>query len=130
MDLSTVSVRVAEYHRYLVGGGLPARDHYDKGSLVTVGVILLPAARGGLFQAVEPSRAGRGGVGSKAYSMQVGDAVAFVSHKYHRVSAVAEGERKVLIVELWGGEERMCAHRCELFHGRCDFDPNATSTDL
>ncbi len=31
----------------------------------------------------------------------------------------AQGERKVLVVEVWSGEERTCGHRCELLQGTC-----------
>lgn len=50
-----------------------------------------------------------------------GDALVFVSHKYHRVSELKKGSRKVLILEFWNGNERYCGHRCDLAYGTCSF---------
>ena len=139
LALSSAALRVAEYHHYTRGGGLLAMDHYDKGSLVTVAVMLEAAKSGGVFETVERvelegveaeggagSDAGRGGerVKTKAHIMMPGDALVFVSHKYHRVTRVEEGQRRVLVVELWSGVERTCGHRCDLMLGECHFDPN------
>ena len=114
-------------------------DHYDKGSLVTVDVMLEAAKSGGIFETVETvqllgveaeggagSDAGRGGerVKTKSHIMMPGDALVFVSHKYHRVTRVEEGQRRVLVVELWSGVERTCGHRCDMMLGECQFDPN------
>ena len=53
----------------------------------------------------------------------VGDAIIFVSHKYHHVEPVARGRRRVLVVEFWRGAERACGHRCERAAGPCGFVP-------
>jgi hypothetical protein len=44
---------------------------------------------------------------------------AWQSHKYHCVQPVSAGERQVLVAEIWAGEERCCAHRCEQHLGVC-----------
>ena len=43
---------------------------------------------------------------------RLGDMCLFVSHKYHNVKPVTSGRRRVLVVELWEGVEKTCAHRC------------------
>eukprot|EP00232_Nephroselmis_pyriformis_P001001 CAMPEP_0182907368 /NCGR_PEP_ID=MMETSP0034_2-20130328/34438_1 /TAXON_ID=156128 /ORGANISM="Nephroselmis pyriformis, Strain CCMP717" /LENGTH=80 /DNA_ID=CAMNT_0025043279 /DNA_START=399 /DNA_END=638 /DNA_ORIENTATION=- len=60
LDLSHAAIRCAEYHHYRPGGSLPERDHsdtgsrhYDKGSLVTVDVMLEAPEAGGGFQTAE-----------------------------------------------------------------------------
>ena len=122
LDLSQVAVRVAEFHNYRPGGSLPAMDHFDGNSLVTVDVMLQPAIAGGQFQTVEASAAGKGAT-TLDHAFSTGDALAFVSHKYHRVAPVEAGERKVLVVELWSGDEKACGHRCELIQGQCSALP-------
>ena len=52
-------------------------------------------------------------------SFERGDALVFVSHKPHCVGPVTRGRRSVLIMELWEGEERECAHRCERHFTPC-----------
>jgi hypothetical protein len=60
----------------------------------------------------------------KKHTFQQGDALIFVSHKYHCVSRVTSGCRNVMVLEFWYGPERHCPHRCERF-GReiCFRDP-------
>ena len=48
-----------------------------------------------------------------------GDALLFVSHKPHCVAPVTAGLRKVLVMELWEGEERNCPARCNTPWGGC-----------
>ncbi|CAD7928677.1 unnamed protein product [Amoebophrya sp. A25] len=43
-----------------------------------------------------------------------GDALLFVSHKYHCVQPVTRGTRRVLVLEFWRWPERRCGHRCEV----------------
>jgi hypothetical protein len=57
-------------------------------------------------------------------NFSVGDAVVFVSHKYHSVTPVLRGRRKVLIVEYWRGASVSCGHRCEDPTGKCTFIDN------
>ena len=53
LDMRNISVRVAEFHNYRKGGALPELDHYDKGSLVTVDIMLDKPQSGGRFQTLE-----------------------------------------------------------------------------
>ena len=55
----------------------------------------------------------------KEHVFERGDALVFVSHKYHCVAPVTHGERRVLVIELWEGEERSCPHRCTERTGVC-----------
>lgn len=54
-----------------------------------------------------------------------GDAMVFVSHKYHGVAPVTRGIRKVCVVEYWTGEERVCPHRCKRRSGVCTYQRKA-----
>lgn len=65
----------------------------------------------------------------KKHEFKQGDALIFVSHKYHNVSRVVSGSRNVMVLEFWQGAERQCSHRCERF-GRqiCDKDPQDSYT--
>ena len=129
---------MTEYHESRVGGGdeLLEPKHYDMGSLITIDVMLSDADdfEGGVFETLEPPRvwqrmrrhlrrggSARGGGRLEAHAFERGDALIFCSHKYHRVTAVQDGERKVLVLELWEGEERRCAHRCRDARGPCTF---------
>jgi predicted 2-oxoglutarate/Fe(II)-dependent dioxygenase YbiX len=56
-------------------------------------------------------------------TFKCGDAVVFPSRKYHCVQPVTGGIRRVLIMELWYGEERDCGHRCEQHWGTCGYSP-------
>ena len=67
----------------------------------------------------------------KAYpEFQRGDALFFVSHKYHSVDPVVEGTRRVLICELWHGPERRCAHRCLQRRDQCDYSRGQARMEL
>ena len=48
-----------------------------------------------------------------------GDAMVFCSHKYHGVTPVIRGTRRVCVLEFWTGEERTCPHRCKQRTGTC-----------
>eukprot|EP00966_Prymnesium_polylepis_P053054 1228101-Prymnesium_polylepis.1 len=54
-----------------------------------------------------------------AHAFEQGDVLVFVSHKYHGVAPVKRGERRVLSIELWEGEERTCPHRSTGRSGTC-----------
>lgn len=104
------NLRVAEFHRHTSPSeGLPDPHHYDMGSLVTIDVLLGDGSfEGGCFQTLEPD-------GSLTeHSMAPGDALLFVSHKYHCVSPVTTGIREVLVLEFWRGPEQRCGHRYEV----------------
>lgn len=75
----------------LMLGGLPHRLHYDSGSVLTIDVMLAPAEEGGQFETLESDAV----VG---HTFERGDAIVFPSHKYHSVSPVKRGTRRVLIM--------------------------------
>ena len=114
--------RCVELHAVERGGSLPYPEHYDSGSLVTIDVMLSDPSEfeGGEFSTLEAD-------GKMAHhSFEKGDALVFVSHKYHCVSPVTSGTRHVLVCELWEGEERECAHRCERHTGHCGHSARAS----
>ena len=97
------------------GPGISEDEHYDMDSVVTIDICLSPQEQwtGGKFGTLEAS-------GELAtHSFGKGDAVAFLSHKFHSVSKVKTGERRVLVVELWRGPDRTCPHRCCYFGQKC-----------
>eukprot|EP00931_Biecheleriopsis_adriatica_P060529 TRINITY_DN36366_c0_g1_i1.p1 TRINITY_DN36366_c0_g1~~TRINITY_DN36366_c0_g1_i1.p1 ORF type:complete len:314 (-),score=40.58 TRINITY_DN36366_c0_g1_i1:303-1244(-) len=106
------NVRVAEYHVHIAPSpALPDIHHHDTDSLVTIDVMLSDPTNdfnGGEFGTLQP-----GGELKMDYGFCRGDALIFVSHKYHCVQPVRKGERRVLVLELWRGPECGCPHRCE-----------------
>lgn len=128
-NLSMFNVRVAEYHDMYKGGSLPYPEHYDIGSLVTVDIMLQKPESGAEFQTLERSGVGKQDSGEsksdgatlQSHPFEVGDALVFVSHKYHSVTPLTRGNRKVLVVEFWHGKQRRCGHRCDKPFGICAF---------
>ena len=57
----------------------------------------------------------------RAHPFEQGDALVFVSHKYHTARPVTRGTREVLVIELWRGPERHCPHRCLDPTGVCTY---------
>lgn len=117
-DKNDMRVRVVEIHRVGEHGALPHEDHCDMGSLVTVDCMLSEPEidfNGGAFCTLEAD--GK----LEKHKFEFGDVVVFPSHKKHCVQPVTGGERTVMIVEFWRGEERDCAHRCEEHLGKCSF---------
>ena len=114
-----LTFRCVELHRSTRNGGLPEKEHYDRGSVVTVDVRLSPegAFSGGEFRTVEADESVKGHGASFA---RPGNAMAFASHKRHHVAPVETGERFVLVAEFWTGEARVCGHRCTQRRGLCD----------
>ena len=110
-----VRPRCIEYHVVGPNGSLPYPHHHDLGSLVTIDVMLAEDGdfTGGTFQTLEAD-----GTMTK-HAFECGDAMVFVSHKPHCVDTVRSGERRVLVMELWEGEERACGHRCDRHWGEC-----------
>ena len=90
------SVRVVEYWDYSLGGNLDVPKHFDSGSVVTIVTLLELECEGGQFSTLQTD-------GSRAvHPLAPGDAVAFVSHKYHSILPVVAGNsRKSLVIELW-----------------------------
>ena len=79
-----LSLRSAEYHTVLEEGGLAMPNHLDHGSLVTVDLMLSDTSDfdGGALQTLEAD-------GSLlTHEFERGDALFFLSHKYHAVSAL------------------------------------------
>lgn len=113
-------VRVIEFHEYALGGSLKEKQHFDEGSLVTIDVMLSPdgAFKGGEFRTWECD-----GEMRQWPLANEGDAVLFLSHKYHSISPLTGGTRNVLIMETWLGQECQRSHRCLSPQG-CD-EPEA-----
>jgi len=108
-ERDNLTFRTIEYHEYTAGGNLSSVGHYDSGSLLTIDVMLADSSKdfeGGQLSLPEAD----GNVTTP--QMNQGDAVVFLSHKYHNVTPVTKGKRTVLVLELWEGPERTCAHRC------------------
>lgn len=108
-----LQVRCAEVHEAWRGGSLSDPKHYDKGSIVTVDVMLDDSFEGGQLQTLEADGALR------THEFCTGDALVFPSYKYHTVAPVTGGLRQTLVMEFWRGEERWCNHRCEVPRGEC-----------
>ena len=107
-NVDDVRVRVVELHNVEKGGGLPQVTHYDHGSLVTIDIMCVEKSEfvGGEFMTLEAD----GELNCTEFDK--GDVLVFPSHKFHCIQPVKEGERAVVIVELWRGESRTCPHRC------------------
>jgi hypothetical protein len=124
------NIRVAEYHEMRPGGSLKDISHYDVGSIITVDIMLHEAFEGALFQTLEVGQNGTTAIHPKenvylqTHTFSRGDALVFVSHKYHSVSPLLQGTRKVLVIEFWSGNHRSCGHRCERPVGNCFFECN------
>ena len=118
-----VCVRTAEVHEVLVGGTLPEPKHYDAGSLITIDVMLSQNGEfdGGVFRTLELQDDGCSEAFLEFPEFSTGDAMVFVSHKYHGVAPVSRGVRRVCVVEFWNGEERSCPHRCKRRAGKCPY---------
>jgi hypothetical protein len=111
-DPASLHFRTVEVHRYGAGGRLGAARHFDGGSLLTMDVMLAEPGvdfDGGRFATPNAD----GSVSRVAHArFGRGDGVVFCSHKFHNVEPVTRGERRVLVAELWRGEEKACPHRC------------------
>ena len=83
---------------------------------MTVDLMLTEGFEGGEFQTLEaPDDELR------SWTFEKGDAMAFVSHKFHCVAPVRAGLRAVVILEFWEGPARRCAHRCLDPNGECGY---------
>ncbi|KAL1504860.1 hypothetical protein AB1Y20_008630 [Prymnesium parvum] len=111
----SLNLRCAEYHTVLQRGGLPIERHYDYGSLVTIDLMLTDTSEftGGQFQTLQADGE------MKSYEFERGDALLFLSHKYHCVTPVRSGRRSVFVSEIWDGVERRCPCRCNDPWGPC-----------
>eukprot|EP01045_Picozoa_sp_COSAG04_P005220 COSAG04_NODE_238_length_19079_cov_9.187039_9_plen_449_part_00 len=97
-----LGIRFVEYHRMVEGAGLANPRHYDSGSTVTIDIMLSDSAagdfEGGRFQTLEADGQ------LLPHRFEIGDALVFVSHKYHCVAPLTAGRRRVLVTELYTGE--------------------------
>jgi hypothetical protein len=114
------------YHSVSTHGSLPWVHHFDAGSIITIDTMLSDADEfeGGEFQTLETDGT------MKSYAFERGDVLIFLSHKYHCVQRVRSGSRRVLVIELWDGAERICAHRCERRFGVCELENVCTPVKL
>lgn len=95
----SLSIRMVEHWEYQSGSGLLDALHYDVNSVLTI-VVLLSARsdfEGGNFQTNEANG------DMLDHSLEQGDAICFVSHKYHSITPITRGTRKTLVMELWQG---------------------------
>ena len=111
-----LSFRVVELHSVRPGGALALPTHYDYGSLITLDLMLSNPGEdfnGGRLQTLESD----GSVLSHPFER--GDLVMFQSHKYHSVTPVKWGTRRVCVLEIWEGLPRRCPRRCTTPWGPC-----------
>mmetsp|Transcript_117021 Transcript_117021/g.372524 ORF Transcript_117021/g.372524 Transcript_117021/m.372524 type:complete len:349 (+) Transcript_117021:62-1108(+) len=109
-DQSQLNFRTVEFQEYSAPGGLTAGRHYDAGSLITLDIMVADPGQdfeGGAFTTPELDGS------SSTPEFGKGDALFFVSHKFHNVRPVTAGTRNVLVAELWAGPSSRCEHRCE-----------------
>ena len=74
------------------GGDATGGEHYDQGSVITVDIMLSDAMaelKGGRFQTSEADGT------TQTYDFEQGDALVFVSHKFHGVAPLLSGCRQV-----------------------------------
>lgn len=127
-DRNQIRIRVVELHTVGPHGSLPDPKHCDLGSLVTIDVMLAdPVAgdfQGGRFCTLESD----GKLLERVFER--GDVTVFPSHKYHCIAPVKSGQRRVMVIELWRGEARTCAHRCLQHFGPCTYSAAQSRVDL
>lgn len=134
---SQLRLRCCEYHRMMEGGHLGDVHHHDEGSVITLDIMLSPSCsyEGGKLSTLErlESAAGQSSEALEVltqHQFEQGDALLFVSHKYHCVAPVTKGTRQVLVAEYWWGEQRECGHRCDQHWGQCEFTPGSEKMDM
>ena len=119
------AVRCIEFHEYAANGtneagvhtGAPNRTHYDAGSLLTLDLMLSHTNEFSGGSMGFPTEDGN----ELQLPFERGDALVFVSHRFHHVAPVYSGTRSVLVIELWRGPPRTCPHRCLNPLGACAF---------
>ena len=92
----SLKVRCAGLHCGTTRGSLNDPKHFDRGSVVTVDVMLEDGFEGGEFQTLQ---AGGGGA-MKHHVFRRGDALVFPSLKYHSVAPITSGVRKASMRSL------------------------------
>ena len=90
---------------YVQSGALMDQGHRDKGSVLTMAVLLSDSAatEGGKFMTWKAD-----GITPLLHDMERGDAILFNSEKCHNVTEVTRGVRHSLVVELWVAEPNTC----------------------
>lgn len=85
--------------RYSPGSGLFDPLHHDVDSVLTMVVLLSEPTdcRGGVFRTYESDDT------HLEHPMAKGDAICFISHKYHNITEVTTGHRRSMVIELWQG---------------------------
>ena len=111
---SDARARCVELHRCGEGSSLADPMHFDSGSIVTLDVMLDEADAGGVFETLEADGALR------PHVFERGDAIVFPSYKYHSVSQIEAGLRRVLVMELWQGDEKRANFRSSIARGDDD----------
>jgi hypothetical protein len=98
---TALGVRCMEYHCYRTGGSLLDPEHRDVGSTLTLSALLTDPSllEGGVFMTW------KGGQPVFHDDIGMGDAIVFHSERVHNVSAVMEGVRHSMVVELWDGPD-------------------------
>ena len=115
-DRHSLNFRVAELHSVQPGGGLRQQTHFDHGSLLTLDLMLSEPGvdfDGGELQTLESDNS------VLTHRFERGDLVLFHSHKYHSVTPVTRGMRRVCVLEIWEGLPRRCPRRCTDPWGPC-----------
>lgn len=97
-----LSVRCVEFHAYTVGAALMDPGHRDRGSTISMSVLLSDPTKhdGGRFVTWE-------GAAPVVHELGIGDAILFPSEKVHNVSPLTRGVRNSLVIELWAGDGNM-----------------------
>lgn len=95
----SLSIRVVEHWEYFVGGGLVDPYHYDVDSVITIVALLVNSDEfdGGTFRTNEADDT------QQEHHMNKGDAICFLSHKFHNIVPLSKGIRRSLVIELWQG---------------------------
>ena len=100
INVDKVNIRVIEYHFYSKFGGLMQKQHYDGGSILTAVIMLSDPNKdfkGGTLMSWQPKK----DEFELFDTMNQCDMLLFPSHKYHSVSQVTDGQRYVLVIEIW-----------------------------
>ena len=94
--VEALHLRVVEHWTYQVGGGLVDLLHYDTDSIVTLVTMLSDSGdfEGGVFSTNECDGTSLG------QPMEKGGCLCLLSHKYHNVTPVAAGTRRVMVTEF------------------------------
>ena len=106
----TLSIRCVELHTYTEGGSLLSDGHRDRGSSLTLSVLLTDQFEGGQFVTWREhfdSTASTEAISRKPvyHHMKSGDGILFHSEKTHNVMPVTSGVRHSLVIEVWNKPE-------------------------